>query len=247
MTKPSYNIKEIRQLYNLTQQEFAAALGITRELVNKIEKGKSSVSRATAALVQQFLRERQSENFSLSGNEVDILGVASPFSRPEPYHLQRREQKNRSAALLVPLVGIKAQAGYVKGFEHADYIDSLDKFSLPPGVNPMGAVWSYFEVDGESMEPSLHAGDVILASMLPHEDWNDIKNFCVYVILTSEQLLVKRVFRQNDRQWILISDNEETNPQVVMPVENIRQVWTFRRHIRSRLPAPKVFEVRASS
>ena len=32
--KSGYNIKEIRQLYNLTQQEFAEALGITRELVN---------------------------------------------------------------------------------------------------------------------------------------------------------------------------------------------------------------------
>lgn len=140
---------------------------------------------------------------------------------------------------MVPLVGIKAQAGYVKGYEHVDYLDALEKYSLPPGVNPTGAVWSYFEVDGESMEPTLFAGDIILASMLPHEDWKEVRNFGLYVILTSERLMVKRVFQKNPREWVLLSDNEEVAPQAVLPLETVRQVWTFRRHIRSRLPQPK--------
>src|SRR3982751_2857592 len=196
MTKYSYNIKEIRQLYNLTQQELAVALGITRELVNKMEKGKMGVSKATSALLSQFIQARKSEDISHFSEEVQFVGI--PSRQAIPYHLQRREQKNVPAPLMVPLVGIKAQAGYVKGFEHADYLDTLEKYSLPPGVNPTGAVWSYFEVDGESMEPTFFAGDVILASMLPHEDWQDVKNFSVYVILTNEQLLVKRVYRKND-------------------------------------------------
>ena len=109
----------------------------------------------------------------------------------------------------------------------------------------MGAVWSYFEVDGDSMEPTLFSGDVILASMLPHEDWNDVKNFCVYVILTTDQLLVKRIYRKNENEWILISDNEEAYPQMPLAVDKIQQVWTFRRHIRSRLPAPVEFRITA--
>ncbi|MDB5250980.1 MAG: hypothetical protein JWP27_149, partial [Flaviaesturariibacter sp.] len=112
-------------------------------------------------------------------------------------------------------------------------------------VNPTGAVWSYFEVDGESMEPTLYAGDIILASMLPHEDWTDVKNFCVYIILTDEQLLVKRIYQKSPSEWVLISDNEEACPQVAMPVSKIKQVWTFRRHIRSRVPQPREFRITA--
>jgi phage repressor protein C with HTH and peptisase S24 domain len=95
------------------------------------------------------------------------------------------------------------------------------------------------------MEPTLYAGDIILASMLPHEDWNDIKNFCVYIILTSDQLLVKRVYKKNEKQWVLLSDNEEVAPQVLVHVDAIKQVWTFRRHIRSRVPQPKEFRITA--
>jgi transcriptional regulator with XRE-family HTH domain len=243
MQKNSHNIKEIRQLYNLTQGEFAAALGITRELVNKIEKGKIGVSKATAALVRQFVQERSgSEGFSHRGGEVAYLGL--PRDR-RTYREQRLDQKNEASDYRVPLVAIKAQAGYVKGFEQVDYIDALEQYSLPPGVNPTGAIWRYFEVDGESMEPTLFAGDVLLASMLPHEDWKDLRNYGVYILLTAEQLLVKRVYRLSEEEWVLISDNEEAAPQVRIPVSAVRQVWTFRRHIRSRLPEPKEVKITA--
>jgi len=146
---------------------------------------------------------------------------------------------------LVPLVGIKAQAGYVKGYEQTDFIETLQKYSLPPGVNPAGAVWRYFEIDGDSMEPSLSAGDIVLATMVPHEDWNDIKNFCVYVIHTKDQLLIKRIFRKSVTEWVLISDNEETTPQVLLNVEDVKQLWLFRRQIRSRVPQPKEVKITA--
>lgn len=242
----SSNIKNIRQLYNFTQEEFALALGITRELVNKMEKGKCGVSKGTKALLQQFVEARKSENNSHDPvRDVQIFGTSGGRAASQPYYLERREQKKTSSAMQVPLVGIKAQAGYVRGFEQVDYMDTLEKYSLPPGVNPTGAVWSYFEVDGESMEPTLYAGDIILASMLPHEDWADVKNFCVYIILTAEQLMVKRVYQKSATEWILISDNEDVAPQVLLPVDAIKQVWTFRRHIRSRVPQPREFKITA--
>ena len=244
MVRNHYNIKEIRSLYNLTQEEFALQLGLSREMVNKMEKGKCGISKATKALITQFEMERKSENFS---QDVEMMGGAqeNPSKMSIPYFEQRREQKIEKAPLEVPLVGIKAQAGYLKSFEQTDYIDTLEKYSLPPGVNPAGAMWSYFEVDGDSMEPTLFAGDVVLTSMLPHEDWPDIKDFYVYVILTSEQLLIKRVYKKNSRQWVLISDNEEAYPQLTLDVEEVKQVWVFRRHIRSRVSPPKEFKITA--
>ena len=73
MVRNHYNIKEIRSLYNLTQEEFALQLGLSREMVNKMEKGKCGVSKATKALIKQFEAERKSENFS---QDVEMMGVA---------------------------------------------------------------------------------------------------------------------------------------------------------------------------
>jgi hypothetical protein len=41
----------------------------------------------------------------------------------------------------------------------------------------------------------------------------------------------------------LISDNEEQYPQVPLLLEEVKQVWQLRRHIRSKAPQPKEFKI----
>jgi phage repressor protein C with HTH and peptisase S24 domain len=242
----SYNLLEIRELSGLSQTDFARSLSLSREVINKMEKGRMKVSKRTTARLQKFLQENP---LGAVSGDVNILGKSSHAGEKKrsnlPFQQQRLQDKNTASPFMVPLVGIKAQAGYVKGFEQVDYIDTLEQYSLPPGVNPIGAVWRYFEVDGDSMEPTFNSGDIVLATMVPHVDWNDIKNFYVYVILTDDQLLIKRLYKKSSTEWVLLSDNEEVAPQVVLPVEKIKQLWFFRRQIRSKVPEPKEFKITA--
>jgi phage repressor protein C with HTH and peptisase S24 domain len=106
-------------------------------------------------------------------------------------------------------------------------------------------VWRYFEIDGDSMEPTFTSGDVVLATMVPHVDWQDVKDFCVYVILTGDQLLIKRIYKKSEREWVLVSDNEEVAPQVLLNGEDVKQLWLLRRHIRAKVPQPKEVKITA--
>lgn len=238
------NIKKIRELYNLNQTEFAALLGVTREYLNKMENGRLDVKKKVSQKLQKLLEERaQQQSFA------DVEWLGNPQLQPEtvriPYYEQLRRQKSERSEILVPLIAQKAQAGYAKGYEQTDYMNALEKFALPPGVHGAGALWSYFEVDGDSMEPTFYAGDMVLASMLPYEDWDDIKNFGVYVVLAGDRLVLKRVYRKSRDMWVFISDNEEQYPQQLVPVSSVQQVWTFRRHIRSKAAPPKDFRITA--
>jgi phage repressor protein C with HTH and peptisase S24 domain len=237
-------LMEIRRSLGLNQEEFGRKIGYSREVVSKVENGKMDPSRW---FVEAVLNFQNDANFQGPTPGVKNMDNNSQKQKKltEPFYRHINTLKNRGSECLVPLVGIKAQAGYVRGFEQTDFIDTLEKYSLPPGVNPKGLEWSYFEVDGDSMEPTLSAGDILLTSLLPHEDWNDVKNFSVYVILTEEQLLVKRVYRKNEKEWVLISDNTEENPQVSIDLSKVKQVWTLRRHIRSKLPPPREIKITA--
>jgi hypothetical protein len=242
----AYKIQEIRELAGLSQEEFGRLIGYTREVVNKVEKGKMKASRWFQEAVQKWVEAHPfpgiSQDFPESfSHDVNIIGKASS----KAYLNTRLQQKNDTSPFIVPLVGVKAQAGYMKGYEQVDYLEALEKYSLPPGVNPTGAIWRYFEIDGDSMEPTLSPSDVVLATMVPVEDWKDIKNFGVYIIHTADQLLVKRLYRKSSSDWVMISDNDEAYPQVLLPVENVRQVWMLRRHIRSTAPQPKEFRITA--
>lgn len=57
------------------------------------------------------------------------------------------------------------------------------------------------------------------------------------MIVTGEQVLVKRVIRTSGAEWKLVSDNPQYGP-VNVSIEGLKQVWTVRRHIRSKLPPP---------
>lgn len=237
------NLREIREKMGLNQAQFAAKIGYTREVVSKVENGKMEPSRW---FVEAVVNLQNEQFFEGKSGDVKILGKFSQgrSKTGKSFLEQRQVAKSLSSEYLVPLVGIKAQAGYVKGFEQVDYLDSLEKYSLPPGVNPLGAVWRYFEIDGDSMEPTLSSGDVALATMVPVEDWADLKNFCVYIVHTEDQLLIKRVYKKSNQEWVLISDNEEQYPQAILPVEKVKQVWLMRRHIRSKAPMPREFKIR---
>jgi phage repressor protein C with HTH and peptisase S24 domain len=240
-----FNLLEIRELYGLSQIGFANELGCCREMISKIENGGYRPSKKFIDKVKKFVSTHQKTDFS---HDVNILGKAFSSASKKPtenYVHQRWEQKNIPSQFLVPLVGIKVQAGYVKGFEETDFMETLEKYSLPPGVNPTGAVWRYFEIDGDSMEPTFTSGDVVLATMVPHVDWQDVKDFCVYVILTGDQLLIKRIYKKSEREWVLVSDNEEVAPQVLLNGEDVKQLWLLRRHIRAKVPQPKEVKITA--
>jgi phage repressor protein C with HTH and peptisase S24 domain len=95
------------------------------------------------------------------------------------------------------------------------------------------------------MEPTLSASDLVLATMVPMEDWRDLKDFYVYIIHTSDLLLIKRIYKKSETEWVMISDNEDLYPQVLLKVEDVKQLWLFRRHIRSKVPQPKEFKITA--
>jgi phage repressor protein C with HTH and peptisase S24 domain len=241
-----HNLLEIREMYGLNQGEFATKINYSREAVNKVECGKTKVSKRLSQAIESFLKSTPAPvNSSQYVTYLEKSQTPARNAPPMPYTAQRQQLKNRESSWLVPLVRTKAQAGYVKSYEQVDYVNTLEQYSLPPCVNPAGAVWRYFEIDGDSMEPTLSAADVVLATMVPAEDWQEIKNFCVYIIHTTDQLLIKRIFRKSETEWVLVSDNEELYPQQPLQVEQIKELWLLRRHIRSRFPAPKEFKISA--
>src|SRR5215207_3461087 len=121
----AHNLLEIRDIRGYNQTDFAKKLGISREVINKMESGKMKVSKRTSARLQKFLQEHP---IGVNFGDVNILGKSSQAEekkvRAGSFREQLLKEKNSNAAYLVPLVDIKAQAGYVKGFEQVDFMDT---------------------------------------------------------------------------------------------------------------------------
>jgi transcriptional regulator with XRE-family HTH domain len=79
------SIKRLREDRDLSQQEFADAIGITRELLNKVENNKRSVSKATEILIDQFLRNEIDGDWNAT--QAGRMGLLVDYLRTNPVKL----------------------------------------------------------------------------------------------------------------------------------------------------------------
>lgn len=222
---------DYRNSKDLNQEQMASLIGVSYRNYQNIES--TGVVKKVDVL----------ENIKNVTGYDDTQIIASNGDVAFSFTQKRQSQKLKSTPFMVPFVPVKAQAGYVKAVDQEIYLDTLEKFQLPPGVNPHGAIWRYWEIEGDSMEPEYRNGDMLLTSQVHQMDWENMRNFYAYVIVTNERVLFKRIFCKNDMEWVLISDNEENYPQQLLPVEYIKEVWVVRRRISNNIPVPKRFEI----
>lgn len=236
------NVKELREKNNLTQQELSDKTGIPRARIAKWEQGLGKPKSEDFQILSDFFEKFIPKDFHVKKNgrdnvrnnaAVDSLELHEP-SPAKNYQHQRRELKNAATPVLVPLVPVKAQAGYARSFASTDYLNKLELYPILPDIDPRGAIWRYFEIQGDSMESTLFERDYILVSQVPHEDWQDIRNGQVYVIVTGDEVLVKKVYLKDKDHWLLKSSNKRYKDRLIS-VQDIREVWYYRRRVTSKI------------
>lgn len=226
-------IEQARVLAGLTQDEMAKKLGIQRSTYQYWEKATPSLDKIRKVAAALGL----TVDHFLSDNDES-------FVSRETYREQLQEQKMTIKTYLVPLVPIKVQAGYIESYMLDEFIEKLERFPMAPGINPRGAEWRWFEVQGESMEPTLFEGDYILCSSVNQEDWGSLENYYMYVIVTGGEnrgMWVKRIKRRGSLQITLYSDNKKVKPRLI-ELSEVREVWKVRRHLNARMPPPEKIE-----
>jgi transcriptional regulator with XRE-family HTH domain len=147
---------------------------------------------------------------------------------------------DRSGNELITYVPVKAQAGYRKGYGDPQFLQQLPAFSLPIIISKT-RTYRMFQTDGNSMRQlgggGLNDGDVVIAGYV--EDVFSVKDGRVYVVVTTEGVLIKRIINRlstPDKVLICNSDNKsgEYGAIIVHPHE-ILEVWEYVAHISKRL------------
>lgn len=217
------DIRDKRKRLRWSAERLAQHLSVNKDNIYKWEKGKKPQDPEDYIKIMDWLKvpEQQLEPVPHEKNSETFLE-------------KRRAQKNISTPFMVPLVPVKAQAGYAKSYNNSDFINDLELYPILPGIDPRGAVWRFFEVQGDSMETRLYDNDLVLVSMVPPEDWKDVKKEQVYVVVTEEAVYVKIIYPKDADHWILKSSNKRHKERIVA-VKDVKELWRFRRLVSSRI------------
>lgn len=220
MSKISKNIRILRDLKKLSQEQLAEELGINRSRLGAYEEARNEPP------IEMLIRI--SKYFQIS---IDAL-VRGDLSKTTPDTLIKIG-KNRTLFPitvdkdgndLIEVVPLKASAGYLNGYADPQFIEELPVMNLPFQIVGKHRA---FGIKGDSMPP-LRDGSIVVGKYI--EQLADVKDGLTYIVLTkSDGLVYKRLYKTNQKgtpEFDFHSDNPVYHPYSV-PSEEILEIWSF--------------------
>ncbi|WP_229728598.1 S24 family peptidase [Hymenobacter glacieicola] len=132
------------------------------------------------------------------------------------------------------LIPARAQAGYTRSYNEAAYLEQMRPYQIPGFEH---GSYRAFEVNGDSMEPTINHRDIVVCSYV--DRWDLLKPGEIYVVVTQENILLKRIPRRvTDRKGMvdLLSDNSTVKPYD-LPAADIVQIWMVLGYISTYIPS----------
>jgi len=219
MARIAKNIRHLRSLKNLTQQELAFKLNITKARLGSYEEGRSEPPAEMLIKFSNYFH--LSIDALLRGDltKTNLDGLMKIGNNRLLFPVLINEDNNEE----IELITMKASAGYLNGYADPEYIERLQLIKLP--FLPAGKHRA-FPIKGDSMPP-LCDGSFVVCKFV--ESFNEIKDGATYVLLTkSEGIVYKRITKKPGRKDILtlISDNKAYQPYDVK-ASDILEMWEY--------------------
>jgi transcriptional regulator with XRE-family HTH domain len=233
-------IKELRLKKGFSQEIFGQTIGLTRSALSQIESGSTYPSLDTLdKIVQQYFT---------SWDDLMLDDRALKLKAPEVRTLVTTvDSTGKDNIVLVP---VKAQAGYLLGYQQPEYIESLPSFWLP-GLKH--GAFRAFEIAGYSMladRIGFFPGDIVIGEYV--ERLEDIKDNQVYVLVNDAQevddIILKRCLNyMKDGVIICKSDNKDPQyPTFPLQANNIKEIWRFKVKLTRQAPEPSLLNDRVN-
>jgi len=215
----SKNIKHLRTLKGLTQEQFAEKLNVSRSRISSYEENRAMPSIDFLIEISDFFDlpiDLLAKNDLTKATDLNFLKIGSKRVL-FPITVNDEDED------LIEIIPVEASAGYLRGYSDPEYIEHLNKIKLP--FLPTGTHRA-FPIKGDSMLP-VKSGSYVVARFV--EDIRDLKNGKTYIIITlNDGIVYKRVFDKLDEHNMLLlaSDNKKYDPYYVH-VDEVIELWEF--------------------
>lgn len=232
-TSVNARILDLMNSKNLSANELAARIGVSPSTIASIVYGrKGKKNTPSLETLEKIVASIDGVNKSWL-----MMGEGKMFSDMESANVEHSDLINRMPPRVIyvdeknqeriPLVEEPTRAGYAQYYNDERYISELPTYSIPGFRN---GTFRIFEVEGDSMYPSIKARDLIICSHV--ERFSDLKDGQIYVVVYKEGIVVKRVYNSSGprKAVILRSDNPVFRDSVVL-AEDILEVWEYRKRL----------------
>jgi transcriptional regulator with XRE-family HTH domain len=212
----SSNIKHLRHLNSLSQEQFADQLNLTRARIGSYEEERCDPPIDVLIKISKLYHIAIDALVKADLRKFDIASMMKVGENRILFPIVVDSQNND----LVEVVTMKASAGYLNGYADPEYIESLPIMNLPFKITGKHRA---FPIHGDSMPP-LKSGCFVIGKFT--ESLKDIKDGQTYVFVTKDDGIVyKRAYKKGSTIH-LHSDNKQYDPYTIK-ASDVLEIWEF--------------------
>ena len=219
MSKIANNIRFLRQLKGLSQEQLADELSITRSRIGGYEEARNEPPIDLLIRLSEFFHIAIDALVRGDLRKTNLDGLMKIGKNRILFPILLDNEGND----MVELIPLKASAGYLKGYADPEYIEKLPQMKLP--FLPTGKHRA-FPIKGDSMPP-IKEGSYVIGKYL--EKIDELKPGNTYVVVTKDDgLSYKRIMNYSKKEGALElhSDNKIYQPYKVR-TEDVLELWEY--------------------
>jgi transcriptional regulator with XRE-family HTH domain len=227
-------IKIVRIDNNLSQEQFADAISVTRATISQIELGHQQPTVEAIRSIVRIFNISYSWLMDATEETAPIKEYKSLENKPATVIKESKDLINKSDKIVpvvvdsegnnqISILDIQAAAGLPANFDNPAYFSQLPVFSMPWPQFKSGD-YTLIQITGDSMQPTIYHSDWVICKRL--NTFLDIRDGYIHVVVTRDGVVCKRVLNRVDKRAALAlqSDNDQyaTYDQ---PISEILQIW----------------------
>ena len=204
---------QIREKLGFNQREFTEKLGIAQNNLSNLEKGKRPIGKNISKNVLTTFNVNPVW-WETGEGEMFLSGITAKPKTTEPAENYIAGPRSvityiPEDLVKVPLLDINARAGFIENLDnYTEYLTEHTSVLPHKGERYENAL--AMRVDGDSMEPQLMRGDVVLTFFQEKSEWEYL-NPGVYAIIYRSSFVISGISHKQSAQLLKVSAAAVTN------------------------------------
>lgn len=221
----SDDIKAFRKERKLSQDDLAKTIGVTRELINKIETGKLPISRVNEMIFAKLFSENISHEYTLNEPSPTYGTITKSPQGKFP-------KKVGIGFKPVPYFDVDFTAGDIEVYDDHNALQPAYMMDIPEFSG-----CTAFRVFSNSMERLIVSGSILFGTKV--SDWMDHLEYGqIYGIVCNDKRrylkYIRKAPQKDETHFLLKSENVEEFDDFLMPKSKIKSIWLIHGWLNKR-------------
>ncbi|MDT0538431.1 helix-turn-helix transcriptional regulator [Croceitalea sp. P059] len=221
------NIKKIRSVQNLSQQDFSKIFDLKRATLGAYEEQRSEPKIETIIKIANYFSISIDDLLTNELTVNELLKFKADFTT-------NTAKVPKNVFPIISCVTAALVPEYPSSFQDDGFMKSLPKLQLPVSHPEVSLAFEVQNLEMTHLDRGFYPKDVIIGCKVAQKDFKNLDKGSYCVLVTDENLIFRRSFFSSHQ--VTLKTEHKNIEDITMPISSIKQLWHIRHVFCNQIP-----------